>query len=227
MENISLKQPCSQLTKLKILNNLNNRLISFKDFKCHLGNRSLQPISKGMNAQKLENTCQSNFLNTNKSDLIKLHKATKSHTFKEGLNTFIFSTENFVNEKDSTNLLNYYHVNEKKHEDEYDLEAQREIFSKFNIQSSLKLEEKQNISRNLKSIDKVYNSKILNKEITMQCCVTDDEYFENPFKSYSQLKINKDIYANVVNIYANRLQKSYVEKYKKVRIKFLISFKMD
>ena len=216
MDNISIKFPSSRITTHSNLNITNNRFIPVKENKPNYGHRSLEPIYKVFNTQNMTNSSKSIFLNSNKSDSIKLHKATKSHTFKEGLNTFIFSSDNYVSDKDTKNLLSFYNSKEKKREDEIDSEAQREIFSKFNIHSGIGVEEKQNISRNLRSFDRVYNNKLLNKETTLHCCVTDHECFENPFKSYSQLKINKDIYANVVNIYANKLQKSYIEKYKKV-----------
>ena len=187
----------------------NNRYMSLKDYKAQYEHRILPLISKHSFNSLFDSNSKINNLLESKEDFLRnTHITSKSFNFRK--------SGNMANDFEAKTLLNFYNFNGRKDNFHNEDDSSKELFNKLKQYSGLKHEEKQNISRNMKSFDTVHTKKNHSKGITMQSFVHDKEIYENPFKSLSQIKLNKNIYSNVVNIYTNKLQDSYVYTLSKV-----------
>jgi hypothetical protein len=186
-----------------------NRYVSLKDYKARYEHRILPQISKQSSNNFFDSNSKINNLLESKEDFGRNHHITsKSFNFRK--------SDNMTKDLEAKTLLNFYNFNGRNDNFSNEDYSSKELYNKLKQYSGLKHEEKQNISRNMKSFDTVYTKKQHSKGITMQSFVHDKEIYGNPFKSLSQIKLNKNIYSNVVNIYTNKLQDSYVNILSKV-----------
>jgi uncharacterized protein YfkK (UPF0435 family) len=168
-------------------------------------------LSKNSSIKVQESKSKINNILDYKEDYVRNpHVTSKSFNFRR--------TDNMMKEYEAKNLLNFYNFDYKKEKIDNEDVSSKQLYDIIKQYSGLNNEEKQNISRNMRSLDTISSKKQDSKGVNIQLYVHEKEIYKNPFKSMSQIKLNKNIYSNVVNIYTNKLQESYQNILRKVLI---------
>jgi hypothetical protein len=123
-------------------------------------------------------------------------------------------------EKDINPLISYYHFtstsqafnNFEKLNTNYSSTQQSELFSKYNLNK--------HTSETIRSftMNNDDSESTTERAHNKTKYVINDEYFKNPSTSEIKIKMNKQIYENIMNITLTKQKKKYIETYKKVFI---------
>jgi len=182
---------------------------------------------------------QSSMVDLQKTFYQNITRNKQNNTFTSNLNTtngFGISGEN--GREDAKLLLNCYSIktDSNHNQKEPNSKEEMEILKKFNIKSDLINSDVDQIEKvGFKSIyDIKKKSMFLNSDSNMNMaksifdlikpvCGSDRlEFYENPYQSKQDLKLNKQIYDKISDIQNTAQYNAYIEKHKQVNINIFI-----
>lgn len=168
-------------------------------------------------------------------NLIKQLKEKTISNFQKSVNN-LTNNNNFIRQNnfdtERNNLASFYHMSESQAISnvnyEFKKEKKKEYFQKYQIENQINPDEIQTINQCLKINE---NTQQVNKNMTSfkKKSSTDidssrtnfrvfQEYFKNPVKSLKKIKINKQIYNNMMLIANCKQNKEYMDKYNQVKL---------
>ena len=124
-------------------------------------------------------------------------------------------------EKDINPLISYYHFTSTNKSGNFDqfqrdisVSEKNQLFNKYNLSKNIDEDELKSFTNTDHNISNSY------KSLSKPKFIIHDEFFKNPKNSFNQLKINKEIYENVMNITLQKQTNKYMYHYKKVSLLF-------
>ena len=203
---------------INIMNQTNQIMNTHNNFNDDINNHTL-PSFISSDAKKKPSTVKDKTISNFNKSLNKITNLTNTTIIRENL------------EDERNNLTSFYHMshNQVTNSNFYSVakEKKNDIFQKYQINEKVAKDELDKISYYFNPTENNYN---WNKKISKSSmrkdseindhsktsCKIFNEYFKSPIKSLKKIKINKQIYNNLMLITISKQAQEYMDKYDQV-----------